>query len=138
VDRRKEDQVAGRVVHLQVGATDADRLAAFYRRALGWNIRESRLTSLDADISGTYRFVDAAEAGISAGVTSAGPKGIVLTVAVDDIDETLERVERFGGRRVGDVAAEPLQLDDAGRASGTFAMHAFVDPEGNVVQLLQQ
>lgn len=127
-----------RVVHFQFGAVDADRLASFYRDVFGWTVRDARLTSEEAERSGTYRFIQTGEAGLSGGVTGVGPKGVVLTVEVDDLAGTLGRVERLGGRRLADGEPEHLQLEGAGSADGTFAVHAFVDPEGNHVQILKR
>jgi predicted enzyme related to lactoylglutathione lyase len=69
---------------------------------------------------------------------AVGPKGVVLTVEVDDIAEMLGRAERLGGRRLADVGSEQLLLEGAGSADGTFAIHGFVDPEGNPVQILKR
>jgi predicted enzyme related to lactoylglutathione lyase len=130
--------MTNRVVHFQFGAVDADRLARFYGDVFGWTIRDARLTSVEGGVGGTYRFIGADEAGLSGGVTGVGSKGVVLTVEVDDIAETLERAEQRGGRRLADVEADRLLLEGAGSADGTFALHAFVDPEGNTVQILNR
>jgi predicted enzyme related to lactoylglutathione lyase len=126
------------VVHFQFGAVDAERLARFYGDVFGWTILDARLTSVEGDRSGTYRFISTDDAGLSGGVTAVGPKGVVLTVEVDDIAETLGRAERLGGRRLADVEPEQLALEGARSADGTFAMHGFVDPEGNPVQILKR
>jgi hypothetical protein len=104
----------------------------------GWTIPDARLASPEFDRSGTYRFISADEAGLSGGVTAVGPNGLVLTVEVDDIAETLGLAERLDARRLADVGPEQLQLEGAGSADGTFAMHGFVDPEGNPVQILKR
>ena len=51
----------------------------------------------------------------------------VITIAVDDIDATLERVRSSGGSAIG----EKLQVGDMG-----FAAY-FADSEGNVMGLWQ-
>lgn len=127
-----------RVVHFQFGAVDADRLASFYRDVFGWTIRDARLTSVESGVAGAHRFISADEAGLSGGVTGVGAKGVVLTVEVDDIAGTLDRAERLGGRRGADVESEHLRLEVPGSADSTFAMHGFVDPEGNHVQILKR
>jgi hypothetical protein len=73
------------------------------------------------------------DAGLSGGVTGMGPRGIVLTVEVDHLAETLERAEELGGRRLADVEPEHRLL---GLAT-PFAMHGFEDPEGNQVQIVE-
>lgn len=127
-----------RVVHFQFGAVDADRLSNFYREVFGWTVREARLTSVDSGVSGAYRFITAKEAGLSGGVTGVGPKGVVLTVEVDDLAATLERAKRFGGRRLADPEPERMDLEVPGRRVATFAMNGFADPEGNTIQLLMR
>jgi predicted enzyme related to lactoylglutathione lyase len=134
----REGPVNSRIVHFQLGAVDADVLASFYRDVFGWNVLDARLTSEEADLSGPYRSISSDAAGLSGGVTAEGPKGVVLSVEVDDIAETLDRAERLGGRPLADVEAERLRLDGAGSADGTFAVHTFVDPEGNPVQIIQR
>jgi predicted enzyme related to lactoylglutathione lyase len=130
--------VTSKVVHFQFGAHDADRLANFYQEVFGWRIRDARLTSVEHGVSGPYRIISADEAELSGGVTGEGSKGVILTVQVDDIAETLERAERLGGRRLPDVDAEQLELVGAGDADGRFALGSFVDPEGNTIQLLMR
>jgi uncharacterized protein len=125
--------MTSRFVHFQIGAVDADRLADFYSNVFGWTIRSIPLTSPEPHPKGPYHRITADDAGLSGGVTGLGPRGIVLTVEVDHIDETLERAESLGGRRTADVEPEHRVLGLA----RTFAMHGFVDPEGNQVQVLE-
>jgi predicted enzyme related to lactoylglutathione lyase len=106
--------VTSNVVHFQFGARDADRLANFYREVFGWRVRDARLTSVEHGVSGPYRFISGDEAEASGGVTGEGAKGVILTVQVDDMAETVERAERLGGRRLSDVDAERLELEGAG------------------------
>ena len=75
-----------------------------------------RLTSVDAEVSGTYPIIHAEDGGIPGGITDriATRGGAVLVIEVDDVDATLERVLRLGGRkrfpgrntRADDVARE--------------------------------
>ena len=88
------------VVHFQLCAEDVDAMSAFYREVFGWRIEPRRLTSVDADVAGTYPVIDAEEGGIAGGITDRIPEkgGAVLVIEVDDIDATIERVVGHGGR----------------------------------------
>lgn len=130
--------MTSRIVHFRFGAVDANRLAAFYRDVFGWTIQDAQLTSVEEGVSGAYRFISSDQAGLSGGVTAVGPRGVVLTVEVDDIAGTLERAERLGGRRLAQEEAERLRLEGVGPADGEFTCHEFVDPEGNPVQILER
>jgi predicted enzyme related to lactoylglutathione lyase len=106
--------VTSKVVHFQFGANNADRLANFYQEVFGWRVRDAQLTSVEHGTGGPYRYISADEAEVSGGLTGEGAKGVILTVQVDDIAETLERAERLGGRRLSDVDAERLKLEGTG------------------------
>ena len=107
--------MTSRVVHFQIGALEADRLADFYNYVFGWTIQSIPLTSPEPHLKGPYHRITADDAGLSGGVTGLGPRGIVLTVEVDHIAETLERAESLGGRR---LAAPAPSLTSAFVASG--------------------
>ena len=129
------------VMHFQLCAEDVDAMSAFYREVFGWRIEPRRLTSEDADVSGTYPIIDAEEGGIAGGITDRIPEkgGAVLVIEVDDIDATIERVVSHGGRmRFPGVAARahgPVRDDDA---DVRFAWVEFEDPEGNLVGLIHR
>lgn len=88
------------VMHLQLCAKDVDAMSAFYREVFGWRIEPRRLTSVDADLGGTYPIIDAEEGGIAGGITERAPAsgGTMLVIEVDDIDSTIGRVVASGGR----------------------------------------
>jgi predicted enzyme related to lactoylglutathione lyase len=132
--------MASPVVHFQICAEDVDTMTAFYRDLFGWRISARRLTSVEADVSGSYPYIDAEEGGITGGITKGitGKRGNVLVVEVDGAEATLRRVEELGGRRrFPEMPPEDMSLKGSDGAERTFALSEFEDPEGNVVEIIQ-
>lgn len=132
--------MASPVVHFQLCAEDVDAMSAFYRDVFGWRIAPRRLTSVDADVSGDYPYVEADEGGIPGGFTDgiSGGRGAVLVVGVDDIEATLTRVEQLGGRRFPTMPAERMRMAGPQDAVASFELAEFEDPEGNVVEIVHR
>jgi hypothetical protein len=129
------------VMHFQLCAEDVDAMSTFYREVFGWRIEPRRLTSEDADVSGSYPIIDAEEGGIAGGITDRIPAkgGAVLVIEVDDIDATIERVVSHGGRmRFPGSAPERMALSGDDDADVGFAWVEFEDPEGNLVGLIHR
>lgn len=129
------------VVHFQVCAKDRDAMSAFYRDVFWWRISFTHLTSVEADVSGVYPYIEAEEGGITGGIVqdTTGRGGAVLVVDVDDIEATLRRVEELGGRRrFPTMPAEDMSLTGVDGEERVFALAEFEDPEGNVVQVIQR
>ena len=129
------------VMHFQLCAEDVDAMSAFYREVFGWRIEPRRLTSVDADVSGTYPTIEAEEGGISGGITDRIPAngGTVLVIEVDDMEATMERVERLGGRRrFPGTPPERMQLAQGDDTDVSFGWQEFEDPEGNLVGIIQR
>jgi predicted enzyme related to lactoylglutathione lyase len=134
------------VVHFHVVADDPDRLASFYEGVFGWHPVAAHLATVEGAADRPYRYIDRREAGISGNVNDrrdyqdvrAGDGGVVLVVEVEDLEATLAAAERLGARRLGDAGPDRLVLTGAGDADDGFELDAFVDPEGNVVELLHR
>ena len=123
--------MSARVVHFEVPFDDADRARNFYRTVFGWQIQEmpemqyNMVSTGPADDSGMP-----AEPGFIGGgmmQREAPVSTPVITLDVDDIESTLDNVEKHGGRRVG----EKMQVGGMG-----FAAY-FNDSEGNLMGLWQ-
>lgn len=129
------------VVHFQICAEDVDAMSAFYRDVFGWRIAPRRLTSVEADASSTYPYVEADEGGIPGGISDRVPHkgGAVFVVEVDDIAATLERVERLGGhRRFAGTLPEAMQMTGSDGVEVPFELQEFEDPEGNLVGIIRR
>jgi len=113
-------------------------MSTFYREALGWRIEPRRMTSVEADVSGTYPFVEADEGGITGGITGAeDAHRNVLVVEVDDVGSVLQRVDELGGRqRHPEVPPEGVTI--TGDGGGAFELGGFEDPEGNLVYIIHR
>jgi predicted enzyme related to lactoylglutathione lyase len=90
----------------------------------GWDIRgretsRPRFAYRSADITGAW----------VAGRAISREAGVLLYIWVDDIDDTLARIETHGG----DVAEAPHRVSGANERIATFR-----DPAGNLMGLYQE
>lgn len=110
------------VVHFEIRADDLSRQKSFYAELFGWEMGPEA-TPLH------YSMIDTrAGAGIAGGIRASepGPRGLTFYVQVEDLEETLVRVQRLGGM----TAMPPMELLPGGR----FAVVR--DLEGNELGLL--
>lgn len=108
------------VTHFEIYAEDPTKLADFYKELFGWEIDKApgidyfRISTGSSD-----------NGGIQGGLLHRpipGPRSWVHYVSVDSLDETIELVQRSGGKLVRAKAAVPK-----------VAWYAVVeDPEGNI------
>lgn len=122
--------MAGQVVHFEVPAGDIERAKAFYAEAFGWQMQSVPQMSYTLVTTTPTGETGPTEPGaINGGMMErSGPvQAPIITIMVDDIDDTLATVQRLGGRAV----AGPDKVGDMG-----FAAY-FVDPEGNTMGLWQ-
>lgn len=122
--------MSGKVVHFEIPYDDGDRARGFYREAFGWDLQSWG--------DGAYTLVSTGPTG-EQGPTESGfinggmmqREGFfgspVVTIAVDDIDESLATVGRLGGKTIQGKEA----VGDMG-----FSAY-FQDPEGNLMGLFQ-
>ncbi|GID98640.1 VOC family protein [Amorphoplanes digitatis] len=120
-----------KVVHFEVPYDDADRAHAFYREAFGWQLRTmpqmgyTMVTTTPTDESGR----PGETGGINGGMLARqGPiTSPVITIGVEDLDESLARVEKLGGSVK--LGRQPV---------GDMGFSAYVtDTEGNLIGLWQ-
>jgi predicted enzyme related to lactoylglutathione lyase len=119
------------IVHFEIPADDLKRASAFYKKAFGWSVEQFEgmdywgLTTTQPDDQGRPKEPGAINGGMG---KREGPlKGIVVTIAVDDIDSALSKIEKLGGKSV--QKKQPV---------GEMGFTAyFKDTEGNTVGLWQ-
>jgi hypothetical protein len=123
--------MTGRVVHFEIPFDDPQRATEFYREAFGWQ--------LDSMPEFQYTMVRTTPVGDQGMPTEPGAinggmmqrqgdiSSPVITIAVDDIDKSLETIGSLGGATV----SAKMPVGDMG-----FAAY-FRDPEGNVMGLWQ-
>ena len=123
--------MSGRVVHFEVPYDDGDRARRFYGDVFGWQIRS--MPEMQYDMVSTGPVSDQgmpSEPGyVGGGMTQRGDivDRPVITIQVDDMDDTLARVRSSGGSAVD----EPIPVGDMGVAA------YFQDSEGNLMGLWQ-
>ena len=113
-----------RFCYLEIPALDAGVSASFYESVFGWDIRD-KATNRPSFI---HRGADLTGAWVTGRAISQAP-GVLPYIWVDDIAQTLERIESSGGK-----IADPPRLDaPEGEWIATFR-----DPAGNVMGLYQE
>lgn len=121
----------GRVVHFEVPYDDGERARRFYGDVFGWQIQS--IPEMQYDIVATGPVSDEggpSEPGyVGGGMTARGGHVTqpVITIAVDDVTASLEKIRSSGGAAVG----EPVVVGDMGVAA------YFTDSEGNLMGLWQ-
>jgi len=120
-----------RVVHFEVPFDDAHRAHTFYREAFDWQLASmpgmgyTMVTTTPADASGSPDET----AGINGGMLARqGPiTSPVIVIGVADLDESVARVEKLGGKVA--IGRQPV---------GDMGFSAYVhDTEGNLIGLWQ-
>jgi uncharacterized protein len=122
------------VVHFEMPAEDRRRMTAFYENAFGWK------TQMLGPDMGDYVLVTTAESDVKPGAPAGAINGGFfpkrpdwpaqypsVVIGVDDIESAMKRVEKGGGKILG----EPMHIPDVGRYV------SFFDTEGNRVSMLQ-
>jgi uncharacterized protein len=122
------------VVHFEMSGEDTQRMARFYASVFGWQHQE-----MGAEM-GNYIVVSTTETGEDgrpkmAGAINGGfysrkegvPPHPSVVIAVDNINESMKKVEAAGGKLEG----EPVMIPGVGLWVG------FIDTEGNRASILQ-
>lgn len=124
-----------RIIHFEIHAKNLDELQKFYQDVFGWKIIDM------GQQMGNYRLVmtdkeNSTARGINGGMVprktdipenGCAVNAFVCTVEVENIDETLEKIEKAGGT----VALEKMDVPGV----GILAYRK--DPEGNIFGILQ-
>jgi predicted enzyme related to lactoylglutathione lyase len=109
----------GKICYLEIPASDIKQSAEFYRNAFGWNIR--------ADSEGNTSFDDSVTEVSGMWVLGKKPsteQGILISIMVDSIPDTLTLITANGGRVL-----------EVGRPGSKEKLALFADPYGNVMQI---
>jgi hypothetical protein len=120
-----------KVVHFEVPFDDGDRASMFYREAFGWQLNSMpeyqyvMVSTTETDDKGRPSELGGINGGMMA---RQGPiSAPVITIGVDDLDDSLSRIEKLGGK----VAIGRQPVGDMG-----FSAY-FHDTEGNLIGLWQ-
>lgn len=111
----------GKICYVEIPANDVKESADFYSKIFGWTIRTrgDGSTAFDdgiGEVSGTWIL----------GRKPSTEPGLLISIMVDDIEETIKTLEANGSKIVNRI-----QMGD------TEFIAWFVDPAGNVISLYQ-
>ena len=118
-----------RVIHFEILGDDPERLAEFYRAALGWEIQSWE----DAAEQGVEYWLVSTGAKDAAGIDGAimrrqFPQPVINTALVESLDAALDNIRAAGGK----VVFGPQEIPGVGT-------HAYCeDPEGNLFGVIQE
>ena len=113
----------GKFVWHENNSTDAKKAQDFYTQLLGWDIEVFKPGEMD------YGMIKAGGQTHGGFGTAQGgaPSHWIGHVLVEDLDETLRRIEAAGGK----IVAGPMDIPDVGR------MAIITDPQGAVLSAFQ-
>jgi uncharacterized protein len=125
--------MSGKVVHFELPADNVERARAFYKKTFHWEMQpmpEMNYTIVQTTPVGSDR-IPTEPGAINGGITARGSptpvRAPVITIAVDDIEQSLMQIGKNGGKTLqGKQSIGPMG----------FTAY-FQDPEGNVVGLWQ-
>jgi len=110
------------VTHFEVTGTDAKKLGEFYAKAFEWHV--------DTNNPMNYGMVDThAGKGINGGIgqgDGSGQHWVTFYIEVEDLDATLTKIEKLGGKTVN----PPMEVPGTG-----ISLAHFTDPEGHLIGL---
>jgi predicted enzyme related to lactoylglutathione lyase len=123
------------VVHFEMPAEDRKRVADFYTTVFGWKTQQLGedmgnyviATTTDSDENGRPKKPGAINGGFFQKTDDRPAQYPSVVIAVDDIKEHMMKVERSGGKVLG----EPMDIPGIG------LYVSFFDTEGNRVSMIQ-
>ncbi|NND04573.1 MAG: hypothetical protein HKN91_17495 [Acidimicrobiia bacterium] len=121
--------MASPIVHVEVRGLDSSELREFYAEVFGWR-RDEALSYGDYSVGliGNGELTAATGA-----VADWQANSATFYIQVDDIDSTIELIERLGGQAIMPKQVGPD--DFPSRHINVFTK--FIDPAGNVVGLVE-
>jgi len=123
------------VVHFEMPAEDTKRMADFYSTVFGWKAQMLgeemgnyvTVSTTDTDENGMVKTPGAINGGFFPKQTDMTAQYPSVVIAVDDINDSLQKVKNASGKILG----EPMEIPGIGKYV------AFTDTEGNRVGMLQ-
>ena len=89
--------MAGKLVHIEFPAANADRATSFYGGLFGWEFQDAGMPGID------YRMFQGDPGGAVYTSEQAG-SGLIVYFDTDDIDRDVTRVQELGGKAEGKEA----------------------------------
>ena len=113
--------MAGRLVHFELPADEAQRAMTFYEQVFGWNFNRAQMEGAPE-----YYMLEGLDPGGAVYPSQEGERGPIVYFDTDDIDATIKKINDAGGK------AEDKQPIPT---IGWFARAR--DTEGNPISLFQ-
>ena len=91
--------MASPIVHIEIPVTDMEKAKEFYSKIFGWKIYEKSgftLFETGTPIGGSFRMVKKVKT-----------DGCLVYIAVDDIEDKLEEIEKAGGKTLKKMSEIP-------------------------------
>ena len=123
------------VVHFEMPYENSERLVKFYAQAFGWQMNKLgkemgdyvTAATTETDKNGMVKRPGAINGGFFPKKPDWPAQYPSIVIAVDDIEEAMNKVTNAGGKILG----EPMQIPGIGQYV------SFTDTEGNRVSILQ-
>jgi predicted enzyme related to lactoylglutathione lyase len=128
------------VVHFEMGANDPKRMADFYSKTFGWDMRMMGpemgdyivAATSETDENGMVKTPGTINGGFYKKTDDPSSHAPSVVISVDDIHEHMKKVEAAGGKILGgSKTGEPDEIPGVG------LWVSFMDTEGNRVSMLQ-
>jgi predicted enzyme related to lactoylglutathione lyase len=133
------------VVHFEMGYKDKQRMADFYTKAFGWKAQMMGpemgnyvvVHTTETDDKGMIKTPGNINGGFYAKTDSPTSHAPSVVIAVDDIHESMKKVEAAGGKILGGMDQNGQHTMEPQDIPGVGLWISFQDSEGNRVSMLQ-
>ena len=133
------------VVHFEMGYKDKKRMVDFYATAFGWKAKEMGpdmgnyvvVQTDETDDAGMLKQPGRINGGFYQKTDDPTSEAPSVVVAVDDIHESMKKVEAAGGKILGAMGADGQRSMEPQDIPGVGLWISFQDSEGNRVSILQ-
>jgi uncharacterized protein len=133
------------VVHFEMGYNDKKRMMDFYTSTFGWKAQEMGpdmgnyvvMQTSETDDQGMLKEPGRINGGFYGKTDSPLSQAPSVVIAVDDIHESMKKVENGGGKILGAMGSDGKPTMEPVNIPGVGLWISFQDTEGNRVSLLQ-
>ena len=133
------------VVHFEMGYNDKKRMVDFYASAFGWKAQMMGpemgnyvvMQTAETDEKGMIKKPGNINGGFYAKTDSPDSHAPSVVIAVEDIRESMKKVEAGGGKILGGMNEKGEHTMEPQMIPGVGLWISFQDSEGNRVSMLQ-
>jgi predicted enzyme related to lactoylglutathione lyase len=133
------------VVHFEMGANDKERMKKFYEGVFGWQMQQMGpemgnyvvVQTTETDEKGMVKTPGAINGGFYQKTENPLSHAPSIVISVDDIHESMKKVEEAGGKILGAMDQSGQQTMEPQDIPGVGLWISMQDTEGNRFSLLQ-